>query len=443
MTDLIDKKKIKLRKGLVKTLINRILSALNQNNISTYLIHEDIQETVELFFIKKNLDMRRQKEVHHYTLTVYKDFEIEGTKMRGSSTVGIYAGMTDEEIATKVKDAYFAASFVNNPYYELPSGEKEECVRLESSLASGSLADAAGKMAEALFSEDTLQDTFINSAELFVEKIINRIINSNGINVSFEKYMAKGEYVVQCVTPQDVETYQDFAYENLDAQALKDKVKQTLEITKARAQAATAPEAGEYNVILSGKHVGIICSYYLNRANASMIYPKYSNYAIGNNIQGQDVNGELLNITLKAKAPYSNEGIPMIDRPLITDGVLQTIHGSSRFAYYLGIEPTGDYHSIALPSGTKTFEEMKSGKYLYVLNFSDFQMDDLSGHFAGEIRLALLCDGETITPVTGGSINGNLLEAQKNLTFSKEMQKEINFEGPYAIRLENVSVAGA
>lgn len=427
----------------MNTLINKILSALKQNNISTYLIHEDIQETVELFFIKKHLDMRRQKEVHHYNLTVFKDFERNGAKMRGSSTVGIYPGMTDEEIAATIKNAYFAASFVNNPYYEFPSGKKEECVRMESSLSTGTLAEAAGKMAEALFSEDTFEDTFINSAELFVEKIINRILNSNGVDVSYEKYLAKGEFVVQCVAPQDVETYQDFAYGNLDTQAIKDKVRQTLEMTKARAQATIAPVAGDYAVILSGKHVGVICNYYLNHANASMIYPKYSNYAIGNNIQGQNVAGELLNITLKAREPYSNEGIPMADLPLIEDGVLQAIHGTSRFAYYLGIEPTGNYQSIALPSGTKNFDEMKTGKYLYILNFSDFQMDDLSGHFAGEIRLALLCDGETVTPVTGGSINGNLLEAQKNLTFSKEMQKEIDFEGPYAIRLESVSVAGA
>lgn len=426
----------------MNTLINNILEALKQNNISTYLIHEDMQETVELFFIKKDLDMRRQKEVHHYTVTVYKDFEKDGAKKRGSSTVGIYPGMTDEEIKTTVKDAYFAASYVNNPYYELPSGQKEECVRMESSLSSCTLAEVAGKMAEALFSEDNLEDTFINSAELFVEKKINRILNSNGIDVSFEKYIVKGEYVVQCITPQDVETYQNFAYENLDVQALKSKVKQTLEITKARAQAATTPAAGDYTVILSGKHVGVICNYYLNHANASMIYPKYSNYSLGNNIQGENIIGELLNITLKAKEPYSSEGISMSDQPLIVDGILQTIHGSSRFAYYLGIKPTGDYHSIAMPSGSISFDEMKTGKYLYVLNFSDFQMDDLSGHFAGEIRLALLCDGETVTPVTGGSINGNLLEAQKNLIFSKEMQKEIDFEGPFAIRLENVSVAG-
>jgi predicted Zn-dependent protease len=133
----------------------------------------------------------------------------------------------------------------------------------------------------------------------------------------------------------------------------------------------------------------------------------------------------------------------MTDRPLIKDGVLKTIHGNSRFSYYLGTEPTGTYDSFRVTCGTETFSDMKTGKYLHVVNFSDFQMDTFSGHFAGEIRLAFLSDGNTVIPVTGGSINGNLLEAQKNLIFSKEMQLEKGYEGPYAVKFEKVSVAGA
>jgi predicted Zn-dependent protease len=160
-----------------------------------------------------------------------------------------------------------------------------------------------------------------------------------------------------------------------------------------------------------------------------MIYQKYSNYQVGNHVQGDEVTGEHLTITLKVSEPYSSEGIPMTDRPLIKDGVLKTIHGNSRFSYYLGTEPTGTYDSFRVTCGTETF--------------SDFQMDTFSGHFAGEIRLAFLSDGNTVIPVTGGSINGNLLEAQKNLIFSKEMQLEKGYEGPYAVKFEKVSVAGA
>ena len=53
----------------------------------------------------------------------------------------------------KIKDAYFSASFVSNPYYELPSGTKEEFITLESGLSSLTLEEIAKKMTEALFAE--------------------------------------------------------------------------------------------------------------------------------------------------------------------------------------------------------------------------------------------------------------------------------------------------
>ncbi len=423
-------------------MLHKILSALKQNNISAYLINDIKKETVELFFIKKNLDMRRQKDVHKYSITVYHDFDKNGVKMRGSSSAGIHNRMTEEEVEETLKKAYLAASFVNNPYYELPAGKREETVIMDSSLSRNSLAENARKMAEALFTEDREEDAFLNSAELFIEKTTCHIINSGGIDVSYIKHTAKGEFVVQCATPQDVETYQSFSYDGLDTDALKAKVKLALELTKARALANSAPAVGDYTVLLSGPYVRDIIEYYISRSSAGMIYPKYSNYQVGASVQGEDTSGELLTVTLKAKEPYSSEGIPMTDRPLLKNGILQTIHGSSQFSHYLGTEPTGIYNSFSVPSGSKTFAEMKSGKYLHVINFSDFQMDTFSGHFAGEIRLAFLSDGNTVIPVTGGSINGNLLEAHKDLVFSKDMQIEKGYEGPYAVRLNKVSVAG-
>ena len=85
---------------------------------------------------------------------------------------------------------------------------------------------------------------------------------------------------------------------------------------------------------------------------------------------------------------------------------------------------------------------MRSEPYLEVVNFSDFQMSAETGNFGGEIRLAFLYDGEKVTPITGGSINGNILEAQKHLVFSKEMQTEKDFEGPKAVCVGKVNVAG-
>lgn len=423
-------------------MLDRILHALQKNNIRHYLINEEITESVELFFIRKKLDIRREKKVHDYSLTVYRDFEKDGKKMRGSSAIGIYNGMTAEEIEEAMKEAYYAASFVSNAYYELPGGQKEDFLPSSSNLSAKTLAENAKLMTEALFAEDTKEEVYLNSAEIFLEKSIVHILNSEGVDASYSKFTAKGEFVAQCPSPQDVETYQSFYYDEPDTEALKAKVKYTLETTKARAAATTAPKSGEYKVIISGSFVSTIFDYYIDRSSASMVYPGYSNYTKGIKVQGDKVAGDLISIDLIAKDPYSSEGIKMIDRALITKGELNTLHGNSRFSYYLNTEPTGIYSHIKVDKGSKSFEDMKQGKYLHVVNFSDFQMDSFSGHFGGEIRLAFLCDGDTVTPVTGGSINGSILDTQGNITLSTELQKEKGYEGPFAVAFAKANVAG-
>ena len=40
-------------------------------------------------------------------------------------------------------------------------------------------------------------------------------------------------------------------------------------------------------------------------------------------------------------------------------------------------------------------------------------------------------------------MNGSILEAQKDMVFSKERYLTAEYDGPYAVRLRGVSVAGA
>ena len=89
-----------------------------------------------------------------------------------------------------------------------------------------------------------------------------------------------------------------------------------------------------------------------------------------------------------------------------------------------------------------SFAEMQKRPCLWAVTFSGFEMDSFSGHFGGEIRLAYLIEDGKMTPVTGGSINGSILEAQKDLVFSTDRYAEIGYDGPYAILLKNVAVAG-
>lgn len=228
--------------------------------------------------------------------------------------------------------------------------------------------------------------------KFFVNKYQVAICNSEGVDVSYEKMKVNGEFVVQCLAPQDVEQYQDFSYADFDTEALTAQAKEALDMVRARARATEAPEKGSYTVIISGKEMRDLMELYTMRAMTNMIYPGYSNYKKGTKVQGEKVSGEKLNLTLKATTPYSEEGIPMKDMVLVQDGELQAIYGGVRFSRYMGVEPTGTYEAVKVDNGTVSFADMKKQPYLHVVAFLDFH-GQLQRLFRGEIRLYLY-DGE-------------------------------------------------
>ena len=134
----------------------------------------------------------------------------------------------------------------------------------------------------------------------------------------------------------------------------------------------------------------------------------------------------------------------MQDRVLLDMGILKTIHGTNRFCRYLETEPTGEYGKLRCDNeGSLSWEELKKGPCLWAVNFSDFQMDPMSGYFGGEIRLAYLIEADgRVIPVTGGSVSGLLLEKQGEMLFSQERYTSSRYEGPYGLRIKDVSVAG-
>lgn len=423
-------------------MINKILSALKAAGVSVYNIVDQITESAEIYFIKKQEDMRRMKNIREITLTVYKDFEIGETKMRGMSDVQIAPGMTEDEIYKKIVVAYDAAGYVKNPFFELADCAIDNVMadNAENALPAEEIASL---MADALFTPDQFEDAFINSAEIFVENTFFHILSSRGTDVRFSKNRVWGEFVAQCVSPEDVEMYFDFEYDEPDTFALSKLASDAITIVSDRASAKEAPPAGEYDLILTEKHVYTVLSAYLEKANAAMIFAKYSPYEIGAGVQGSDIKGEKINLIAVPDQPYSTDGVKLIERTILENGVVRDIVGSTRFCRYLGIEPKGNYTSIRVENGKESLEDMKKKPYLMPVAFSDFQMDEMSGRFGGEIRLAYLYDGETVKTVTGGSVNGSLLEKQDNLLFSKETFKTSNYSGPLAILIPAVSVAGA
>ena len=425
-------------------MIERIKSALERCGISLWRINERVDETTELFFVKKQLDTRRTKDVRKYEVTVFRDVEAKdgGKPGRGFTSIPVLPSMDGRQLEEELKGAYYAAQFAANPYFDLPDPVQAPPVHKTGELAEAPPDQSAGKMTAALFAPDVHQDAFLNSAELFVSRSSHRIVSSEGTDVSYTDAKVCGEFVVQCREPEDVEMHSTFEYDGLETAALSAKVSEALAFVRDRAHAQKVLKSGKYDLVLSGNAVASVLSYYVSRSAASMVYARYSTWRQEDDVQG-GTQGERLDLALRATAPYSAEGIPMADLPLLEGGTLKALHGPNRFCRYLDVKPTGSYEKFSCANGTVPFEELKQGPCLWAVTFSDFQMDEMSGHFGGEIRLAYLIEDGKAIPVTGGSVNGSILDVQKDFTFSAERYLTARYDGPYAVRLKGVPVAGA
>jgi len=429
-------------------MVDRIIALLKKDNsISGYKITEITKTSDEFFFIAKNLDMNRAKDVCLYNVTVYKNYEEGGKKYTGSSTVIIHPTMNDNEIGKVLKDAAFAAGLVKNEYYPLAkpdSSRKEYHQELLPENIAGDVADAA-------FKADHYDNGRINSAELFVNRENIRIINSNGVDVSFRKSSVDLEFVTEWKKDSSsVEQYRFLTFSKFDADKVTEEVDKYLNMSRERAEAQPTPSVKGIPVLLTGAPVKTFFSYYYSQTNAEYIYNHFSAAKQGESIQGDSIKGDSVTMSLipllkgsTKSSPYDGDGYPLSEVTIIKDGKVERIWGDVRHSYYLGIEPTGSIGNFKIEPGTKSIEEIKSNPYLELLSFSDFQMDDTTGDFAGEIRLGIYFDGTKTYPVTGGSISGNIRQVQENMYFSKETEQENNFFGPKTIQLLNVSLAGA
>lgn len=424
-------------------MLNRIQKALSACGISEWRVADRTESTTELFFVRKQLDTRRIKDTRKFFVTVFRKEEKGGKQLRGETSVTLLESMDDARIEQELRDAYYAAQFALNPDYALPDAVQAPEIRKTGFLAEKPMQETADIMTKALFAADCRADSFLNSAEIFVSKTVSRVVSSYGTDVSWTDATVKGEYVVQCKEPEDVELYYEFEYGECEPEALTKEVAESLSFASDRARAQKILKTGEYDLLLSADSVPEVLSYYLTRANAEMVFPGYSDWKPGQDVQ-EVSDGEPVDLTLLPKAPYNDEGLPMCPIRLLENGKLNGYYGSTRFCRYLGIEPTGNFRRFACENaGTESFGDMKKKPCLWAVSFSDFQMDSFSGHFGGEIRLAYLLEDGKAIPVTGGSVNGNLLEAQKHLRFSTDRYVCAGYEGPYAVRIPSVAVAGS
>ncbi len=423
---------------------------LEQKDITGYKICETRIHSNELFFVKKNVDMDRAKDVLHYKVTVYINFEENSKKLTGSSSTFLHPTMTVQEMKRAIEEAAFAARYVKNPYYPLVKPVDTFREPPESKFAKESFSYWMNEITKAVYKNDIYDKGGINSCEIFLEKIKTRVVNSEGVDVSSINYQCMVEFITTWKEEgEEIELYRCINCSDFDAELLASEVKSMITICREKAIAQPTPALKTFPVIFTRSAVKELFSYYCFMSKASSVYNQYSTWKIGDLLQGEKIKGDRITITLDpfihnstSSAVFDEDGFALAPVRIIEEGVLKQYSSDRRYSYYLGVETTGSIANMVVAEGSRTAKELQAEPHLMVAAFSDFTMDDVTGDFGGEIRLAWYDDGEKIIPVTGGSITGNINELHRELYLSKERQKDNNFEGPQMVKIMNCTVAG-
>lgn len=107
-------------------MIKQLVKALNNSEVDNYQIIETEKNTNEAYYVLQKLETARETKVVEYEVTIFKEFKDESTTFLGSSSFNVPFKLTNTQLAKKIEEALFSASFVKNKAYNLPSGDEKE-----------------------------------------------------------------------------------------------------------------------------------------------------------------------------------------------------------------------------------------------------------------------------------------------------------------------------
>ncbi|MEA1883846.1 MAG: metallopeptidase TldD-related protein [Thermotogota bacterium] len=423
-------------------MIERVIKLLKASDATCWKLQKNTVDSKEYFFVKKKMDLGRAKKVNHFDVTVYKDFSEEGQQYRGSSSVSLSPLLSLQELKEAIEGAVFAASFVKNPWYPIAEAYVKDFYRKDCDLGKLSKDSLA-----AVLKAQGDTKAWVNSAELFINDIQTKILNSEGLDVSYSKYQTYLETIVSASGNEEVELYDEFKLSVPDRVLIKERISGLLNMVHERSIAEATPTLKEMPVILTGEPVKEFMRYYFQQANSKMKYDKISQAEVGKSIQSKET-GDKITMDILAEmegsyynSPVDDDGFLLKFENIVEKGLLKKYWGDLRYSHYLGVEPTGAANNFKVYPGEQSIEQLRETPHLEVTHFSAIDADMTTGDFGGEIRLGWYHDGSKKVPISGGSVTGNIRELS-SMRLSKETHLEGDYFGPRSIKIEGFKISG-
>lgn len=423
-----------------------VLELLKSSGADGWTVTDEVRSGWEFYFIRHALDQNRVREVEHLKLKVYKQFSEDGKDYLGSASAELPPTASRGEAQKLIASLLDEAKLIRNPVYSLNPPRGGETAAGEAI----ELSAIAGDYLRAMKSVEESAEADVNSYEIFTDSVTRRIVTSTGIDRTARFPASMAEVVVNArAEGHEIELYRMFRSGSCDAPLLKGEVEETLRIGRDKLRAVKTPALGKYDVVFSTGDAMQIYDYFIDRMDAGMVFQGFSDWKCGERV-APDEGGDA--VTLRAlrslknsshNCSFDEEGAPRRDLTIIDRGVAESYHGARMFSQYLALEDSFIPGNFAVEGGSASAEELRTGRYLEIVEFSDFQVDSMNGDIAGEIRLGYLHDGDKVTVVEGGSVSGTMRELAGTMRFSKEQKQYNNYLIPAVTRLYGAIITGA
>lgn len=353
-----------------------------------------------------------------------------------------------------LENAMFRARLERNPPYTLPERSPYADVRLADSTLAEDADRALDSAQEALF-EAVAKESGVRLAagELFATDTETTLHTSTGAAGAFRSTSLFVEFVLLARRGDDeqesVASYSVRRAADLDVPALVRR-----HATRARdSLLGTLPMSGTRTVVLSEASFLPLFRPFRYATSGNAVYRKHSPVAVGQPLFGERViRGDRLTMVNDPTLPYGGASAPFdgdglrLDRHTIVDaGQVVGIATSKRYADYLNIRATGNWRNTVVTPGSISLEEALTpdgAPLLHVVEFSWLNPSAVRGSFSTEIRLGYEIDAGGVRVVRGGSLAGNVYDAFAHAAFTSDTVLENRYDGPSAIRLEELVVAG-
>ena len=426
-------------------MLDKVISLLQSAGLAGWEVFDVKTVGWEFYFVRHALDQHRVKEVEHLILKVYQ--RIEDGKWLGFASAELPLTAGEDEAAKLVEDLAYRATLVKNRPYTLNPLKAAHTAPGEKKTVD--VERIARDFLETMRDLPETEGEDVNSYEIFVSEKTRRLVTSEGIDITETYPDSMIEVVINARNADhEIELYRSYKSGNCDTEGLKKDLLRTMQYGRDRLRTSPTPPIGKADVLFSTEDAVRIYSYFSQRLNPQMVYRKMSDWEIGKPIS-EKFQGDRISLYALRELPNSSanrrfdaEGAPITDTVMLRNGVPEQYLGGRMFSAYMGLDNSFIPGNLAAEGGTHSEEELRSGTFLEVVEFSDFQVDSLTGDIFGEIRLGYWHEGNQVTPVSGGSISGSMQDFIGDMLLSRDQVQYDRWRIPALTRLKNVTVTG-